>query len=162
MYSSGTGGDGVPVCFMEYRRYCKSRGNLHIFIYCTSTRRPHLESCVFVKMITGKSTIQEVWNRGGGRGWDPHSISVIVEHSTTKQEMRLRILKLTLRLSLLLGIPPLPLNYPRWTRQLLRGSALLSRPSTLKLISLSFGSGASLRLTFYTCPPLPPSHVHLI
>ena len=34
----------------------------------------------------------------------------------------------------------------RWTRQLLRGSALLPRPSTLKLLSLPVASGASLRL----------------
>ena len=55
-------------------------------------------------------------------------------------------------------------NHPhqRWTRQLLRGSALLSRPSTLKLVSLPLASGASLRLTFgdalcLAFPPPPPS-----
>ena len=51
----------------------------------------------------------------------------------------------------------------RWTRQLLRGSAVLPRPSTLKLTSLLLASEASLRLAFYArqClalraqPPLP-------
>ena len=51
----------------------------------------------------------------------------------------------------------------RWTRQLLRGSALLPRPSTLKLTSLLLASEASLRLAFYARrrlalraqPPLP-------
>ena len=51
----------------------------------------------------------------------------------------------------------------RWTRQLLRGSALLPRPSTLKLTSLLLASEASLRLEFYARrrlalraqPPLP-------
>ena len=43
----------------------------------------------------------------------------------------------------------------RWTRQLLRGSALLPRPSTLKLTSLLLASEASLRLAFYAQPPLP-------
>ena len=40
------------------------------------------------------------------------------------------------------------MNHPhqRWTRQLLRGSVLLSRPSTLKLVSLPLVSKASLRL----------------
>ena len=38
----------------------------------------------------------------------------------------------------------------RWTRQLLRGSALLPRSSTLKL-----ASGAFLRLAFYARPALP-------
>ena len=37
----------------------------------------------------------------------------------------------------------------RWTHQLLRGSALLPRPSTLKLTSLLLASEASLRLAFY-------------
>ena len=45
----------------------------------------------------------------------------------------------------------------RWTRQLLRGSALLPRPSTLKLASLPLASGASLRLAFYAWPPPPSS-----
>ena len=52
--------------------------------------------------------------------------------------------------------------HQRWTRQVLRGSALLSRPSTLKLVSLPLASGASLRLAFgyALClasppPPLP-------
>ena len=51
----------------------------------------------------------------------------------------------------------------RWTRQLLCGSALLPRPSTLKLASLPLASVASLRLAFYarrrlalrTRPPPP-------
>ena len=52
----------------------------------------------------------------------------------------------------------------RWTRQLLRESALLPRPSTLKLTSLLLASEASLHLAFYArrrlalqCaqPPLP-------
>ena len=51
----------------------------------------------------------------------------------------------------------------RWTRQLLRGSALLPRPSTLKFTSLLLASEASLRLVFYARrrlalraqPPLP-------
>ena len=51
----------------------------------------------------------------------------------------------------------------RWTRQLLRGSALLLRPSTLKLTSLLLASEASPRLAFYARrrlalraqPPLP-------
>ena len=42
----------------------------------------------------------------------------------------------------------------RWTRQLLRGSALLPRPSTLKLTSLLLASGASLRLALRAQPPL--------
>ena len=46
----------------------------------------------------------------------------------------------------------------RWTRQLLRGSILLPRPSTLKLVSLPLASVTSLRLVFYARPPppLPP------
>ena len=43
----------------------------------------------------------------------------------------------------------------RWTRQLLRGSALLPRPSTLKLTSLLLASEASLRLALRAQPPLP-------
>ena len=43
-----------------------------------------------------------------------------------------------------------------WICQLLRGNAPLLHPSTLKLVSLSFASGASLSLTFYPRPP-PPS-----
>ena len=46
--------------------------------------------------------------------------------------------------------------HQRWTRQLLRGSALLSRPSTLKLVSLPLASGASLRLAFGDALCLPP------
>ena len=42
----------------------------------------------------------------------------------------------------------------RWTRQLLRGSALLPCPSTLKLTSLLLVSGASLRLALRAQPPL--------
>ena len=42
----------------------------------------------------------------------------------------------------------------RWTRQLLRGSALLPCPSTLKLTSLLLASGASLRLALQAQPPL--------
>ena len=38
--------------------------------------------------------------------------------------------------------------HQRWTRQLLRGSALLSHPSTLKLVSLPLAWGASHRLAF--------------
>ena len=54
----------------------------------------------------------------------------------------------------------------RWTHQLLRGSALLPRPSTLKLAILPLTSGASLRLArstlgdasrFGLVPPPPPS-----
>ena len=45
----------------------------------------------------------------------------------------------------------------RWTRQLLRGSGLLSRPSTLKLASLPLASGASLHLALCARPPPPPS-----
>ena len=41
-------------------------------------------------------------------------------------------------------------THQRWTRQLLRRSALLSRPSTLKLVSLLLALGASLGLH----PPL--------
>ena len=37
----------------------------------------------------------------------------------------------------------------QWTRQLLRGSALLRRPSTLKLASLPLALVASLRLAFF-------------
>ena len=37
--------------------------------------------------------------------------------------------------------------HQRWIHQLLRGSALLSRPSTLKFVSLPLASGTSLRLT---------------
>ena len=36
--------------------------------------------------------------------------------------------------------------HQRWTRKLLRGSALLPRPSTLKLLSLPVASGASFHL----------------
>ena len=43
----------------------------------------------------------------------------------------------------------------RWPRQLLRGSALLPRPSTLKLASLPLASGAPLSLAFYAQPTLP-------
>ena len=43
----------------------------------------------------------------------------------------------------------------RWTRQLLRGSALLSRPSTLKLTNLLLALEASLRLALRAQPPLP-------
>ena len=42
----------------------------------------------------------------------------------------------------------------RWTRQLLRGSAQLPRPSTLKLTSLLLASGASLHLALRAQPPL--------
>ena len=44
----------------------------------------------------------------------------------------------------------------RWTRLLLRRSALLPHPSTLELISLLLVSGASLCLAFYAWPPPPP------
>ena len=37
----------------------------------------------------------------------------------------------------------------RWTRQLLRGSELLPRPSTVKLAIFPLASAASLRLAFY-------------
>ena len=43
--------------------------------------------------------------------------------------------------------------HQRWTRQLLRGSALLPRPSTLKLFSLPVASGASFRLALDPHPP---------
>ena len=43
--------------------------------------------------------------------------------------------------------------HQRWTRQLLHESALLPRPSTLKLISLPLVSGASLRLALSPSPP---------
>ena len=43
--------------------------------------------------------------------------------------------------------------HQRWTRQLLRGSALLSRPSTLKLVSLLLALGAFLRLALGLHPP---------
>ena len=43
--------------------------------------------------------------------------------------------------------------HQRWTRQLLRGSALLPRPSTLKLFSLPVASGASFRLALGPHPP---------
>ena len=43
----------------------------------------------------------------------------------------------------------------RWIRQLLCGSTLLSRPSTMKLVSLPLVSGASLCLAFYAQPPPP-------
>ena len=43
--------------------------------------------------------------------------------------------------------------HQRWTRQLLRGSALLPRPSTLKLFSLPAASGASFRLALGPHPP---------
>ena len=50
-------------------------------------------------------------------------------------------------------------TYPdqRWTRQLLRGSALLPHSSTLKLVSLPLASGASLRLTLGDAPCLAPT-----
>ena len=51
-------------------------------------------------------------------------------------------------LSHCLPLKCLPRDSPhlRRPRQLLRGSALLPRPSTLKLVSLPLASGASLRL----------------
>ena len=42
--------------------------------------------------------------------------------------------------------------HQRWTRQLLRGSALLPRFSTLKLVRLPLASGASLRLALGPTP----------
>ena len=43
--------------------------------------------------------------------------------------------------------------HQRWTRQLLRGSTLLPRPSMLKLFSLPVASGASFRLALGPHPP---------
>ena len=49
-------------------------------------------------------------------------------------------------------------DYPhqRWTRQLLHESALLPRPSTLKLVSLPISSGASLHLALGDASCLAP------
>ena len=49
------------------------------------------------------------------------------------------------------GTCPCPQH--RWTCQLLCGSALLPRTSTLKLASLPLASGASLSLAFYARSP---------
>ena len=43
--------------------------------------------------------------------------------------------------------------HQRWTHQLLHGSTLLPRPSTLKFVNIPLVSGASLRLTFGPPPP---------
>ena len=46
--------------------------------------------------------------------------------------------------------------HQQWTHQLLCRSALLPRPSTLKLVSLPIASGAPLHLALGPHPPPPP------